>query len=121
MNQYLSFINLPCIQLAHPDQANQISGHHTITKEWSDVWVKAPSPQPRHFFFIEKKKKHIRGQEEERKGSIFKKLDASIRTDIGYFVFRRLKFRAGLSVHSIYGVTNGRNEYSVLVTESSQS
>lgn len=23
---------------AHPNQANQISSYHTITKEWSDVW-----------------------------------------------------------------------------------
>lgn len=69
---------LPVCAPAHPDQANQISGHHTITKEWSDVWGnhRALRQDNLTYYFLEPTKIWKRGGQ-GRKGSGFQKLGAA--------------------------------------------
>ncbi len=54
----------PVCAPAHPDQANQISGHHTITKEWSDVWGNQAVLRQDNlrYYFLESEQKHRRGR-----------------------------------------------------------
>lgn len=57
---------------AHPDQVNQISGHHTNTKEWSNVWGNHGVVRQDNlgYYLLESRQKHgggIKGHSEREK------------------------------------------------------
>lgn len=71
---------------AHRDQANQISGHLTITKEWSDVWGKPLSLQAGQLRILHLGEwtKTQKGTKEERKrkSSVFQTLGTNTTTNM---------------------------------------
>lgn len=79
----------PVCAPAHPDQANQISGHHTITKEWSDVYGNHTALRQDNlgYYFLDSEQKHRRGRKEtEGKKGLWSPEIGCRSTNLGQFL-----------------------------------